>query len=108
MVTVTSAVSMSDNSDCVVGDTVAELDLERGDRGRPVEHALPPSLGFGDREVDQLPSGVLGGEVPARLDDLPGLAVERFDGVGGVDHAADLGRVGQERGDLLPVLEPAG
>jgi hypothetical protein len=26
----------------------------------------------------------------------------------GIDHAADLEGVGEERGDLLPVLEPAG
>ena len=58
---------MSDNSDCVVGDTVAELDLECGERGRPVEHALPFGLGFGDREVDQLAGGVLGGKCPRVL-----------------------------------------
>jgi hypothetical protein len=43
----------------------------------------------------------LGGEAAAGLDDLADLAVERFDRVGGVDDAAQVGREGQERHDLF-------
>jgi hypothetical protein len=53
------------------------VDLERGERGWPVEHALPAGLGFGDREVDQLAGGVLGGEVSAGFDDLARLGKRR-------------------------------
>ena len=42
------------------------------------------------------------------LDDLAQLPVQRLDRVRRVDHAADLSGIGQERGDLLPVLQPAG
>src|SRR5215216_3927213 len=90
-------------SDCV-GDALAEVDLEGGQRGVPVVGAAPLGLGAGDREVDQLAGGVFGWEVPAGLDDL---AVECLDRVGCVDRAADVGREGQEGDDPFPVLEPA-
>jgi hypothetical protein len=45
--------------------------------------------------------------VPARLDDLAQLAVQGLDRICRVDHAADLRWIGEERGDLLPVLQPA-
>jgi hypothetical protein len=44
--------------------------------------------------------------VPARLDDLAQPAVHALDGVGGVDHAAHLGREGEERDDAIPGPAP--
>src|SRR5215207_1176366 len=69
-------------SDCVVGDAVADVDLEGGQGGVPVVGAAPLGLGADDREVDPLAGGVLGRELTARLDDLAHLAVERLDHVG--------------------------
>jgi len=91
----------------MVGDPVGELDLERRQRGVPVLHLAPVGFGFDDREVDQFASCFFGREVPPGLDDLARLAVQGFDRVGRVDHAADVLGVGQERGDLLPAVKPA-
>ena len=58
--------------------------------------------GVDDGEVDELGGGLFVGEVPAGLDRLADLAVQRFDGVGGVDRAAQLGGQREERDDVLP------
>jgi hypothetical protein len=56
-------------SDCV-GDAVAEVDLEGGQRAVSVVGAAPLGLRCGDGEVDQLAGGVFGRELAAGLDDL--------------------------------------
>src|SRR5215216_7331531 len=94
-------------SDCGVGEAIAEVDPERGQRRAPVVGVAPLALRAGDREVEQLAGGVLSGEAAAGLDDLADLAVERLDRVGRVDRSADVGREGQERDDPLPMLKPA-
>jgi hypothetical protein len=58
--------------DVTVGDAVGELDLERRERGVPVQHLLPFGLGFGDRQVEQFAGGVLGWE--ARVPQLKGVS----------------------------------
>ena len=55
-----------------------------------------------DRQPQQLDCRVVAGEVAAVLGDLPELVVQRLDGVGGVNDAAQLGRERQERGEPLP------
>src|SRR3954452_14926269 len=50
-------------------------------------------------EVEQLDQGVVVGEVPSGLADLAELVVDALDHVGGVEHPADLGGVGEERDD---------
>src|SRR6185437_13835365 len=59
-----------------------------------------------DREPEQLDDGVIGGKVPAVLDDFAQLVVQRLDRVGGVDDLADLGWELQERDEPLPRVLP--
>jgi hypothetical protein len=68
--------------------------------------AGPLVLDVADGEPEQLDDGVVVGEVPAVLDDLAELVVQRLDGVGRVDDAADLGRELQERDEPLPGGRP--
>ncbi len=49
-----------------------------------------------------LMAAFVGGEVPARLDDLAQLHVQALDGVGRVNHAPDVRREDEERRDVLP------
>jgi hypothetical protein len=61
----------------------------------------PAALRVLDREVDELSGCLLGGDVSSGLDRLADLAVERFDRVGRVDDAADVGREGEKGNDVL-------
>ena len=67
--------------------------------GKLIERGLPrfnrhrPS--FGDilqRQIDQFQRGLIGGKGSTGFDDFSDRAIERFDGIGRVDHLADLGR----------------
>ena len=57
-------------------------------------------------EVDELGAGLFVGEVPAGLDRFADLAVQPFDGVGGVDGAAQVVGQGVKRDDVLPGRSP--
>ena len=54
------------------------------------------------RQVDQLGRGLVTGEVALVANRLSYLAVQRFDGVGGVDDATHLRGEGEAGGDLGP------
>src|SRR5688500_7648674 len=69
-------------SDCGVGELVAEVDAEGGQRRAPVVGVAPLALGAGDGQEQQLAGGVLVGEAAAGLDVLADLAVQGFDRVG--------------------------
>jgi hypothetical protein len=58
------------------------VDLEGGAGGCPGAVGAPFAVGAFDREIDQLGRGLFVGEVPAGLDRLADLAVQRLDAVG--------------------------
>lgn len=58
------------------------------------------------RKEQQLAGCIIAGEVAAILDDLAQLHVQAFDGVGGVNNFAHLGRIGKEWDDLFPLTLP--
>src|SRR6188472_2099483 len=74
-----------------VGESVSEVNLEGCAGGCPGAGGAPLAFGSCDGEVDQLGGGLFVGEVPAGLDRLADLAVQRFDRVGRVNDAAQLG-----------------
>ena len=75
--------------------------------------ALPGAfvLDVADGQPEQLDDGVVVGEMPAVLDDLPELVVQRLDAVGGVDDPAQFrgkARNGMNRSQaFLGVLQVA-
>jgi hypothetical protein len=63
-------------------------------------------LDVADGQPEQLDHRVVGREMPAVLDDLAELEVERLDRVRGVDDLAELGRERQERSKPLQRVLP--
>ena len=57
-------------------ESVAEVDLEREQRGRPVARSRPRWHGVDDGEIDQFLGGLLVGEMSFRLDRLAQLTVQ--------------------------------
>jgi len=49
---------------------------------------------------------LLGGKDASGFDDFSQGAVERLNGIGGINGAADLGRKGEKGRDMHPVLPP--
>ena len=47
------------------------------------------------------------GEGPSPLDDLPQTVIQRLNGIGSVDHLANLGRIAKKWRQALPVPLPA-
>src|SRR5215208_4845551 len=74
----------------LVGESVSEVNLQRGEAGRPGANRAPLGFGAFDREVDELGGGLFVGEVSAGLDRLADLAVHGLDRVGGVHDAAQV------------------
>ena len=59
-----------------------------------------------DGEEKNFDHGIIGREWGAVTDDAAQGAVERLDGVGGVDGAADIWWIVEKRGDVGPVVTP--
>lgn len=92
----------------VIGHAVCEFDGEVAQGAWPVGCGLCPfPADVPQCQVEELEERVDGGEEVAVVADLAQRAVERFDGVGGVDDPADLRREVEEGGDLAPVRLPA-
>ena len=91
-----------------VRHAVFELDGEMAQGAWPVGDSHGP---FGTEvfqaEVEQLEQRVDGGKQVAVAADLAKRAVERFDGVGGVDDSPDLRGEVEEGRELVPVRLPA-
>lgn len=93
---------------CCFGDSVRELNGKAVECRRPVSHRLGPLLGdVPDRQVEQLVQRVSVGKQVTVSADLAKRAVERLDGVGGVDDLADVVGVVEERDYVFPVGFPA-
>lgn len=73
----------------------------------PVPDGHGPLLGrCFDSQVHHLQGrGIVRKDLPV-LDSLADHAIQRFDGVGGVDHLADIIRVIEQRDEIRPVLTP--
>lgn len=71
------------------------------------QRILPLCGDVAQRQPDQLRSGLIVGEVAFVADALSDLAVQAFDGIGGVDHLAYWWGKREERDHLLPVSAPA-
>lgn len=56
------------------------------------------------RQVDQLGGRLVAGEMPLVPDRLADLAAQTFDGVGGVQNLAHLGKEGEKRDHFLPPI----
>lgn len=63
-------------------------------------------VGVFQGKIDQFERRLIRREGSLCFYDFPDLAIDRLDGVGGVNDRADGGRIGQERGDLIPMSLP--
>jgi hypothetical protein len=81
-----------------------------GERGPPFAGGLrfPFLLDVAERQAEQFARRLVMREVAARLDHFPNLHVEAFDRVRGVEHPADVERIGQGRPNASPVAFPDG
>ena len=91
-------------------DSLAVVEYECVEHLLPVSHAANGIASSGisglDGQVEDLDGRSLVGEVAPDPSRPAEPRVERLDGVGGVDHRADLGGEGEERDELLPGVSP--
>lgn len=57
-------------------------------------------------QIKEFQQRLFGGESPFSLGDFAHLPVHPLDGIGGVDHPAHITVVFEERGKVIPVLQP--
>src|SRR5690606_2550330 len=94
-------------SRCRPLDAVTEQYRELVHGCSPVNRGLVPDrLDVAQSQPDQLGGRLVGGEVATGLDHFAQPRIDAFDGVGGVDHPAHLGREGEERHHLRPGAPP--
>jgi len=72
----------------------------------PIPAGVPVLLCVANGQKEQLEDSLVGREEALGFEDSTQLKVQRFDGVGGVEHLADGGRIGQKGNDLGPPLSP--
>ena len=95
--------------------TIFELNVEsyrrraavENKRGRGASQGTLANTTVNPSEYDRLSIPEQESESAPTLDDFPQTVIQRLNGVGSVDHPADLWRKTEERGQALPVPLPA-
>src|ERR1700694_5897132 len=87
-------------------DAVAPQNLKMVQSLLPMLHRLPFRNHVLQRQIEQLQRRFLAGKRTTVLNDLPQTPMQRFHGVGGIDHLPYFGRKRKERNHSLPVLLP--
>src|ERR1700694_3959526 len=87
-------------------DAVAPQNLKMVQSLLPMLHRLPFRNHVLQRQIEQLQRRFLAGKRTTVLNDLPQTPMQRFHGVGGIDHLPYFGRKRKERNRSLPVLLP--
>lgn len=89
-------------------EAALEHDGELASDGVPFAHRALPFGGRSiKRQIDQFRRRIVAGEMAPGADGPSDLRVQGIDGVRGVDQFADLGRIIEERTDLVPGPPPA-
>jgi hypothetical protein len=90
-------------------EAIFELNTKPIQSGFPIVDGHGPILAdIAQRQIEQFGQGVITGEDRAVFHDFSQTSIHRFDGIGGVDHLANLGRIVEKRDDVPPVSSPDG